>query len=178
MAAPHGPHYHSFNDYDQGVYAQFPGIIVPQQVHIAQTHYVVRQSIAFYTRGSPGVRLQDALTGHLQTLDFPNSKPQVSESTRTTLRIIWPGYEPWTHGSITVRHHNTGSPAFTMGELAHAVAAHIHRFYEEMANIQGSEPQWALRNIAFERLYLVELRHVSAGSWQPVICWRQGAGSL
>jgi hypothetical protein len=31
------------------------------------------------------------------------------------------------------------------------------------------DPQWNLQNIDFDRLYLAELRHVSAGSWQPVL---------
>lgn len=33
-----------------------------------------------------------------------------------------------------------------------------------------SKPDWWAANYPPERLVLLELRHVSAGSWQPVLC--------
>lgn len=33
----------------------------------------------------------------------------------------------------------------------------------------GTEPDWDLQRFGLDDLYLVELRQVSSGSWQPVI---------
>ena len=33
----------------------------------------------------------------------------------------------------------------------------------------GSGPGWEVTNIRFENLYLLEFKHVSVGSWQPVL---------
>ena len=41
-----------------------------------------------------------------------------------------------------------------------------------MLTVQSQDAQWALQTTQFQQLYLVELRNVSRGSWQPVICRR------
>lgn len=36
----------------------------------------------------------------------------------------------------------------------------------------SAAPGWDLRAFTLERLYVSELRHVSAGSWQPILHYR------
>lgn len=41
-----------------------------------------------------------------------------------------------------------------------------------MRNVRGTEPDWLISRYQFGNFYLLELRHVSPGSWQPVIALR------
>ena len=43
--------------------------------------------------------------------------------------------------------------------------------YQDMRHERGAEADWQLGRIPFSQLYLVQLRNVSAGSWQPVIAY-------
>ena len=38
-----------------------------------------------------------------------------------------------------------------------------------VAPSDGSASDWGVSNINFDKLYLLEFRHVSVGSWQPVL---------
>ncbi|KAI0343678.1 hypothetical protein BDW22DRAFT_1198434 [Trametopsis cervina] len=164
--------FHSLNDYDN--YAQFPGIIVPQPIFTPPAGFTPGPSIPFSVQGIPGIRLEDAISGQLSNLDNRLARPVLRPVPRITLRIMWPGYSSWTHESITVRHHGPSSTAFSMEELARVMSTRIQGFYTEMANTNNTEPQWNLRLLPFNRLYLIELRHISPGSWQPVICVNLG----
>lgn len=37
---------------------------------------------------------------------------------------------------------------------------------------EGLDPEWAIHNLSFERMYISELRHMAAGSWQPVLYYK------
>ena len=39
-----------------------------------------------------------------------------------------------------------------------------------MGGVQSAANGWTLDNINLEEIVLLELRHVSTGSWQPVLC--------
>ena len=42
---------------------------------------------------------------------------------------------------------------------------------QEHTNSPSSEPDWHLSRYPLDKLYLLELRHVSEGSWQPVLSY-------
>ncbi|GJE92895.1 hypothetical protein PsYK624_090530 [Phanerochaete sordida] len=98
-------------------------------------------------------------------------RPTLSETNnRVTLRILWPGYEPWVlRNAIDVGGQQN---ARTLVHIANQVANRVREFYDNQRAVVGTEPDWNLSNIPFEDLYLVELRNVARGSWQPVICRR------
>lgn len=106
--------------------------------------------------------------------------------------LQWPGYDSW-HDNIHVFDHTTATRPYTLEKLAHVVSKAVHKFMtvcpnaqsrqlfrfvltslvqQDMSNVQSTErrPDWWLRTIRFEDLVLLELRHVSKGSWQPVLC--------
>ncbi|KAI0692321.1 hypothetical protein BC835DRAFT_1416616 [Cytidiella melzeri] len=154
-------------------YAASCGFIVPQQVYEAPTVYEPLPPIRFYAHGTPGVRLVDAMQGSLPYLDNRNFAPAVSRrSGRTALRILWPGYNDWQYTSISIQHHTAQATGYTMEELAYTMAKHIQHFYHDMASEICRDRSWSIRNIPFEKLYLLELRHVHTGSWQPVLYYR------
>ena len=83
---------------------------------------------------------------------------------------------------------------FTLAQLAHAIAKAVHKFYlvrvtqssaergtntrrlQDMRQVRSAETSsdWWLSQIDISDLYIMELRHVSKGSWQPVLsCRRQ-----
>ena len=47
--------------------------------------------------------------------------------------------------------------------------AHTLTLLQEMRQNRTTEPEWSLARTQFADLYLIELRNVSQGSWQPVI---------
>lgn len=42
------------------------------------------------------------------------------------------------------------------------------KMLQEMSHNVGAVPDWRLERRPFDSLYLIELRNVSQGSWQPV----------
>ena len=58
--------------------------------------------------------------------------------------------------------------------------AHMYLLAQDLATVASTETRqdWWLSNVRFNELYLVELRHVSQGSWQPVLCWAVGEAGL
>ncbi|GJE92957.1 hypothetical protein PsYK624_091160 [Phanerochaete sordida] len=111
------------------------------------------------------------MLGILTGLDNANTHPTLSQTNnRVALRILWPGHGSWTLTNAL----DTGGQQNprTLAQIANQVANRIHEFYNEQRTVGGTEPDWNLAGIPFDSLYLVELRNVSAGSWQPVICRR------
>ncbi|GJE92929.1 hypothetical protein PsYK624_090880 [Phanerochaete sordida] len=163
-------------NYPEDVYRLLPGVLVPQKVYTpphnqanAALYAPIRFSTTINGAQVPGVRLQDALRGLLNGLNDANSHPTLSvTNNRVALRILWPGYEGW-HFSNAIDAGGQQHPR-TLAHIANQVANRINDFYREQRAVVGTEPDWNLRDIPFESLYLVELRNVSAGSWQPVIC--------
>ncbi|GJE92955.1 hypothetical protein PsYK624_091140 [Phanerochaete sordida] len=91
---------------------------------------------------------------------------------RVTLRIHWPGYQDWRfENGIDVFDHTHNANPQTLERIVQKVARLVRTFYDEMRVNGSREQDWCLDRINFDDLYLVELRQVSKGSWQPVICW-------
>ena len=102
--------------------------------------------------------------------------------------LQWPGYEPW-HYVVHTYDHAYDSRPITLARLAQEVAKAVRQFkqvstglrlhkskrltiiIQDMTGIQSREPSWSMDLINVEDLFLVELRHVSTGSWQPVLVW-------
>ncbi|KIP06389.1 hypothetical protein PHLGIDRAFT_461880 [Phlebiopsis gigantea 11061_1 CR5-6] len=84
--------------------------------------------------------------------------------------IQWPGYEPWADtNSIHQFNHRQHVNRRSLEFIAHQVARSVKAFYENRRHESGTEAGWKLSGIRFEDLYLLELHHVSRGSWQPVL---------
>jgi hypothetical protein len=61
---------------------------------------------------------------------------------------------------------------FTMyGSLLDCRKPVLNALLQDMYESENTEPRWALNQMHFGNLYLLELHHVSQGSWQPVICY-------
>ncbi|GJE88849.1 hypothetical protein PsYK624_049360 [Phanerochaete sordida] len=140
--------------------------------------------------GKMGIRLADALCLPLPRLNDAKSELKPSEiGTHITLRILWPGYVLWRR-KLILNDPTRKAGAMTLEQLAQRIAMQLRDFCEasasllpyisprsqcctEQAKCQESpgEPDWQIVPGCFEELYLIELRHVSQGSWQPVICW-------
>ncbi|GJE88860.1 hypothetical protein PsYK624_049470 [Phanerochaete sordida] len=168
--------YHFVADYSDTVQEGLPGVVVPQQVYkppAGQPEYKRLHRISFTHNGLPGIRLADALRLPIPNLHRAQSKPMLSETgTRVALRIMWPGYAPWSHqNAIDIFDHTLQANPATLERIAHRIATLFRGFCEEKSRERSREPSWQLRHDSFDKLYLVELRHVSKGSWQPVICW-------
>ncbi|KAI0812640.1 hypothetical protein BC629DRAFT_1589375 [Irpex lacteus] len=98
----------------------------------------------------------------------------VTEGNKVSLRVNWPGCQAWSD-SIGVHTTHNGQPTFiTKSKLACAVAKAIQRFYKGYHRSDQWEINagWTPKDIRFEDLILYELRHVSKGSYQPVLLIR------
>ncbi|GJE92925.1 hypothetical protein PsYK624_090840 [Phanerochaete sordida] len=169
--------HHTFVDYTEPIPSLLPGLLVPQQVYRPQSApggFVRLDSIPFCHNGRIGIRLRDAVdSARIAGLYAAQSQPTLSETgMRVTLRILWPGYQEWRYeNGIDIFDHTYNANPQTLERIANKVAKLIRTFCEEMTNANPAEPGWAVGADTFNQLYLIELRHVSKGSWQPVICW-------
>ncbi|KAI0347635.1 hypothetical protein BDW22DRAFT_1349660 [Trametopsis cervina] len=60
----------------------------------------------------------------------------------------------------------------TRAKLAQYVVKGVRQCLQEMSRSSTSKdprPDWHITRYSFEKLVLLELRHVSVGSWQPVL---------
>ncbi|KAI0692325.1 hypothetical protein BC835DRAFT_1357698 [Cytidiella melzeri] len=173
-------------------HAEVPGWIVPQQVYKTDTAFQANAPVQFYVGGQLGIRLSDALAQNVYGLADSN-QPVIltTNAMKIGIRIWWPGYERWIK-HIHVYGHSSDRPPITKALLAFHIARLVHEFRQvsqacyllfkriraqhrhgqEMAHKQSTEERrdWWTTNIPFEQLVLLELRHVSLGSWQPVMC--------
>ncbi|GJE92914.1 hypothetical protein PsYK624_090730 [Phanerochaete sordida] len=144
------------------------GIVVPQKGYVANSHFDKREPVIF----PRGTYLWRAEARHY--VDHPAYRPRVTTSAcdklKFTLRLAWSGYKPWGRVIQGTERSDTPGP-ITLGMLAKRVADAIRSFYQIHAEVATSEPDWAVTRIPFEKLILLELRHVSDGSWQPVLCY-------
>ncbi|KAJ3553988.1 hypothetical protein NM688_g3337 [Phlebia brevispora] len=159
--------YHTFLDFPDHSFFSM-GIIVPQKIYTALVPFQAQPSIAFVENGHMGVRLENALNNHFEALEDPASTPLVTDKSRVMYRVLWPGYEPWSDSSHIV--DNSGLP-ISRARLAFSVARIVQKFMSDVRYVGSSElrPDWWVENVRYDALYLVELRHVSTGSWQPVL---------
>lgn len=148
------------------------GVIVPQTVYIpdgGNQPLAGGAVVSFY----PGIPLPRALQlGAGQ--GFDNRPPTTSlDRARLTLRVLWPGYAPWST-NLNVRERTPTADPVPLHRLIRRIAESVRNFYQERNNApfnQVAAGDWSLNRIPFERLYLLELRQVSPGSWQPVLSW-------
>ncbi|KIP06405.1 hypothetical protein PHLGIDRAFT_462428 [Phlebiopsis gigantea 11061_1 CR5-6] len=183
MSPPDASNFHTFMDFDDQLP---PGIIVPQKVYAAPAHMTWRPlpCIKFLSDASLGLSIQKAIvSSRVDGLQNAHTNPSLAPPgvARITLRIIWPGYEPWVDtDSInlikidpTTSHH---MPC-TWQEVTQQVARRFLAFFIAMRSSpgpMGKYPDWHISRIPFAQLYLVELRNVSPSGWQPVISYEPG----
>ncbi|KIP06388.1 hypothetical protein PHLGIDRAFT_35967 [Phlebiopsis gigantea 11061_1 CR5-6] len=151
-----------------------PGILVPQKVyHVkGQGNWNPIPPISLQRNGTLGVRLQDALREPVTGLVNGRTIPTLSTtSMRAALRIQWPGYGSWSvpNALHSLDHTNQAKP-HNLAHVVYQVAKIVRSFYNDVASTEPN-PDWHLGRIPFSQLYLVQLRNVSAGSWQPVIAY-------
>ncbi|KAI0696161.1 hypothetical protein BC835DRAFT_885681 [Cytidiella melzeri] len=149
---------------------------IPQPRYTVPGLYIAQSPLIFTTRGRVGVNLRAACDGLLDDLDNSHSQPMMSvapKRERITLRILWPGYQPWAFVNMAVTGHSRENNNYTTRQLVHALARHIYTFYRDrIRNKPGTDAGLDLHTIDFNRLYLTELQHVSQGSWQPVLYYK------
>ncbi|EKM52713.1 uncharacterized protein PHACADRAFT_31187 [Phanerochaete carnosa HHB-10118-sp] len=159
--------YHTFMDFNE---PELPGIVVPQPVYTAPGQFTQLHTIRFYEGGRPGMRLSNALNRVFQNLARGNDVPQLSEQAKKiTIRINWPGYQSWSQ-VVHAFDHSYETRPITIAKLAHEIAKNVRLLKSDMRGVACSSADWSLDQINVEELVLVELRHVSTGSWQPVLC--------
>ncbi|KAI0705147.1 hypothetical protein BC835DRAFT_557411 [Cytidiella melzeri] len=107
------------------------------------------------------------------------TRPSIkAHATRATIRIEWPGYRPFSTSIATKISVQGGPKIVTKAKLAQTVARAVKRSYEDRPSlyIKSIPPkeyeQWSTSNVKFDQLVLYELRHVSPGSFQPVLLVR------
>ncbi|KAI0339077.1 hypothetical protein BDW22DRAFT_1361994 [Trametopsis cervina] len=152
------------------------GTIVPQRLYTASSPYHRRESIRFNHGGRMGVGLQDALRQRAEDMPDADERPETTtSSSKITLRINWQGYADFSC-NINAREHSQRGESILKRKLAFCVAQVVYQFYQRATPSQGDQDVhyagWELANIPFERLRLLELRHVSPGSWQPVLLFQ------
>lgn len=111
--------------------------------------------------------------------------PQSAANDYSPAFAQWPGYEAWSTVVHIVDHSFEGRPT-NMAKLAHDIAKVINELKkvcpwrpgfglsdrydsQDMSAVQPRDPNWSLDKLSLDSLLLLELRHVSAGSWQPVL---------
>ncbi|GJE95543.1 hypothetical protein PsYK624_117290 [Phanerochaete sordida] len=169
------PRQHSLIDYPPSVQAYLPGVIIPQAAlaPVAGRVFAPLPSVTFHTHGVPGVLLAHALRAPVPGLHDPDAVPRLSTTvTEVTLCIQWPGYDPWrAEGRVPLFDPARGDAPCTRQDLAQHVARLVQQFHLDMSCLQpGHALDWPLARIPFATLYLVELRNVARGCWQPVFC--------
>jgi len=157
------------------------GPLVPQKRYKPHTssdrrRYVdevnLEPSIHFFMQkpDEEGIPLRDAMHGRFARL-VSRDEPMFQErGPSISVRINWPGYQPWSRQIPTRDFRNPPGP-ITRAKLAKNVAKSVARFITEHKGRQMEEdgdPAWAVgpHNIDVFDLVLVRLDHVSKGSWQ------------
>lgn len=157
------------------------GVIVPQPVYRAPAQFSPLHPIKFAENRQHGMNLGNALKKNFAGLANKDVRPVISE----TAFAQWPGYEAWSTVVHIVDHSFEGRPT-NMAKLAHDIAKVINELKkvcpwrpgfglsdrydsQDMSAVQPRDPNWSLDKLSLDSLLLLELRHVSAGSWQPVL---------
>lgn len=168
---------HTYSDEEQ---AQLPGLVVPQLNYLSsrpngRESSMIFPPVKFFSVNSLGVPIRDILNGTASISNAHQVPLMPSNNPRPSIRICWPGYDAWTKEHAFTLYRSNGQ-AQDLQSIAYQVARTIEEFYDAMrpTPFEGTEDCscWELRRIPFTSLYLVELRQVSQGSWQPVICYR------
>ncbi|KAH9967214.1 hypothetical protein BC827DRAFT_1123572 [Russula dissimulans] len=157
------------------------GPVIPQKRYrpdtsIDRRRYVdevkLEPSIYFYMQrpDEEGIPLRDALHNRSARL-VARDEPMFQErGPSISVRILWPGYQPWSRQIPTRDFRNPPGP-LTRAKLAKNVAKCVVRFILEHKGRpmeEDSDPGWAVGpgKIDVFDLVLIRLDHVSKGSWQ------------
>ncbi|KAI0032430.1 hypothetical protein K488DRAFT_11394, partial [Vararia minispora EC-137] len=154
------------------------GPVVPQRRYQPLTasdrrRYVdeveLQPSIYFYSSDGEGFPLKDALNHRYSHLHARDEQMFVQHGPSISLRLNWPGYQPWTRQIPTRDFRNPPGP-ITRDKLTKNIAKSIQRFIEEQRHreIEPIEEKWRVGEgfIELEDLSLLRLDNVSKGSWQ------------
>jgi hypothetical protein len=157
------------------------GPMVPQKRYKPHTssdrrRYVdevdLESAIFFYMQkpDESGIPLRDALHGRFARLAGRDEPMFKERGPSISVRINWPGYQPWSRQIPTRDFRNPPGP-ITRSKLAKNVSKSVARFITEHNNRPMEEDgdlTWAVgpRKIEVTDLVLVRLDHVSKGSWQ------------
>ncbi|TDL23685.1 hypothetical protein BD410DRAFT_720956 [Rickenella mellea] len=117
-----------------------------------------------------GIPLRDALTSRFMRLVGRDDLMFVQRGPSISIRLEWQGYQSWSRQIPTRDFRNPPGP-ITRAKLAKNVAKSVDRFINEHKDLQlerGADPKWRVGPgyIDIDNLILVELQHVSMGSWQ------------
>jgi len=133
---------------------------------------VLEESIHFYMQkpDEAGIPLKDAMHGRFARLAHRDEAMFQERGPSISVRINWPGYQPWSRQIPTRDFRNPPGP-ITRGKLAKNVAKSVARFITEHKDRpmeEDGDPAWAVGpgQIDVFDLVLVRLDHVSKGSWQ------------
>ncbi|KAI9511593.1 hypothetical protein F5148DRAFT_1280687 [Russula earlei] len=157
------------------------GPMVPQKRYKPHTNsdrkrYVdevkLEHSITFFMQNPDelGISLRDAMHGRYARL-VAREEPMFRErGPSISVRINWPGFQPWSRQIPTRDFRNPPGP-ITRAKLAKNVAKSVARFIGEhkgRAMEEDGDPAWLVGpgKIDVFDLVLVRLDHVSKGSWQ------------
>ncbi|KAF7794581.1 hypothetical protein EIP86_005716 [Pleurotus ostreatoroseus] len=148
-----------------------PAVIVPQRKYTSPQIFEPHPPIRFYDNGYSGISLSKAYVENFTGMPDAGTYPTLlaSNTTRVATRIEWPGYLPWSQNMNVVDRSRAANP-ITKGKLANNIARALYAFFQEHRTVEpdGTARGWEVVNIPFDRLFLLELQHVSVGSWQPV----------
>ncbi|KAI0092272.1 hypothetical protein BDY19DRAFT_990994 [Irpex rosettiformis] len=161
--------FHTFLDY---LNVPVQGIIVPQKVYTSHTLVTSspREPIRFSSQGGAGVNLQSVITSNFHGLaNGEQHTPPPDNNGTLAICIHWPGYSPY-QKAIPLN-KITGKLTYRMLALITAKAIQQWMLEVHRHNIQSTEPNadWSIGSVKFESLWLLELRQISTGLWQPVL---------
>ncbi|KAI0044756.1 hypothetical protein FA95DRAFT_1561869 [Auriscalpium vulgare] len=117
-----------------------------------------------------GISLADALNDRFARLAGCDEPMFIDRGPSISVRINWPGYQPWSRQIPTRDFRNPPEP-ITRAKLAKNVAKSVQRFIQEHKNRameEEGEEEWMIgpQKIDLFDLVLIRLDHVSKGSWQ------------
>ncbi|EKM52681.1 uncharacterized protein PHACADRAFT_211903 [Phanerochaete carnosa HHB-10118-sp] len=162
------PEFHSIHNVPNA-----PGILVPQKIYNNHGATFERRASVIFP---PGTSLRRALARAFANDTRFQQRISTSDPSKLkfTLRLEWPGYAPWNcniQGTERAGHSEPVLLSVLAERVAHAVEKFLAKSVQQNADIPPSKPGWNVDAIRFEGLSLVELRHVSEGSWQPVLSY-------
>ncbi|EED83697.1 predicted protein [Postia placenta Mad-698-R] len=116
---------------------------VPQEIYASKDRtFKPRVISAFRIHGAAGIPLAAILRGETEGLEgraLP-ALPDDMTCTKVSLRILWPGYEPFTK-QIMIR---TGGRTVSMDRLVEVIAKVLVEFCQKRALVPTSDPAWRL----------------------------------
>ncbi|KAI0703570.1 hypothetical protein BC835DRAFT_1318156 [Cytidiella melzeri] len=153
-----------------------PGTFLPQTIWTTpfnSTLFRPQPSIDFNVSSARGISLEAAISRSCPAEWEIESMDRLSaSSTKITLRILWPGYQP-VGKSINISDDTYDRKPITKSKLAYNIAKMVMKTVQEHSNRRQSSAgheAWAIGpHLSPSEIILAELRHVSEGSWQPAL---------